>query len=153
LGTGKVRVYLPASYRDLTTLVATGSFHPRAPGHAVTSALKAAEPDGDLDEWEFLAFLDAGQSSLALLEADATPRRVVLSADLDAAEVHEHPRAGASGVVLAGDVATGAVAAVHVDGVDAEPAVRAVLSGAPPGTLDDFALEWFGPDEVADLLT
>jgi hypothetical protein len=149
---GSVRVYLPASLNDLSTLTTTGSLRPRAPGQAVTAALRAAEPDGDIDEWEFLAFLAAAQASLGLLEAEGSPRRVVVSADIDPSQVREVAHAGAGDVQLGGDVEFSEVAAVHVDGPEAEPTVSAVLSGAHPDSLDDVALEWYSPSEVADLL-
>lgn len=148
-----VRVYVPATWDDLAGLVATGALTPRGGVHAVTPAVRAADPDGDIDDWEFHAFSDAAQGSLALL-ADAgsgavAPRRVVVSADIDESEVLTGPSSAAQ---VTGDVRWPAVAAVHVDGAEAEPAVRAVVAGESPGGLDDVALEWYSPGEVPHLL-
>ena len=107
-----------------------------------------------MDEWEFHAFSDAAQGSLALLadpgRGAVAPRRVVVSADIDESEVLTGP---SNAVQVIGDVRWSAVAAVHVDGEDAEPTVRAVVvAGGPAGGLDDVALEWYSPSEVPHLL-
>lgn len=147
-----VRVYLPATLDDLATLWAHGSLHPRAGAYAVSAALRSDDPEADLEEWEFQAFAQASEACLGLLGADGPARRVVVSADIEAARVHEEPAAAPAGVVVDGEVGVAAVAAVHVDGIDAAGRVKSVLDGAPADTLDDVALEWFAPSEVAALL-
>lgn len=148
----RVRLYVPATMDDLAVLVSTAELTPRGGVRAVTAAVRAADPDGDLDDWEFSAFSDAAQASLALLAGAGSgagaPRRVVVSADVD----ESHVVTDDSGVRFTGVVPLTAVAAVHVDGVDAEPAVRAVVAGEPAARLDDVALEWYSPSEVPDLL-
>lgn len=147
-----VRVYLPAVLADVATLVRTGSLLPRTWGYAVTAAVRAADPDGDEDEWEFLAFAAAADASLALLsEGQAPPRRVVVSVDLPAELVQEQPDADAGLVGVATSVPRTAVAAVHVDGVQAVEQVAHVLQGAEPVGLDDIALEWFDVSELDHL--
>jgi hypothetical protein len=153
-----VRVYLPATMDDLTALVSGVSLTPRRLAHAVTARLQAEDPEGNIDEWEFTAFLDAAHSSLALLSgAGVTPRRVVLSADVEAAQVREpegEPGAeSTTAVEVVGAVPASAVASVHVDGPEFCPVVRSVLDGAPPDALDEVALEWYSPNEVAALLS
>lgn len=152
-----VRVYLPATVDDLTALASGGSLAPRPLAHAVTARLEAAHPEGDIDEWEFAAFLDAAHSSLTLLSgAGVPPRRVVLSADVEAAQVREPEREAGSesttAVEIVGGVPASAVASVHIDGPEVEQVVRDVLDGAPPHALDEVALEWYSPSEVDALL-
>ncbi len=148
-----VRVYLPATWSSLVALAerASSSGLPTGgQGFAVTRSVRDDDPGGDEEEWEFAAFSGAVQASLRLLGGDAPRRRVVLSVDLDAGLVHA---TGASSAVGVPDlVPYDAVAAVHLDGAEAEQALTAVLAGAPPDTLDDVALEWYLPAEVADMV-
>lgn len=167
-----VRVYVPATMDDLAAFAATGELGAVRRAHAVTPAVQADDPDSETDEWEFAAFLDAVAASLGLLAPESPARRVVVSVDVDPSQVSapvgsgaaaEAGGAGAGGragddhpasvVELTGVIGLAAVAAVHVDGTEAVPAVRAVLAGAPASTLDDVALEWYAPTEVPDLLT
>jgi hypothetical protein len=148
-----VRVYLPGTWAALDTIadpssqsgLSTGGL-----GFAVTRSVREANPDGDDEEWEFIAFSDAVQASMRLLGDDMPRRRVVLSMDLDADVVEVD--GGSSAVVVPDVVSLDALAAVHLDGAEAEPAISAVLAGAPVDTLDDVALEWYLPSEVADLV-
>lgn len=146
----RVRVYLPAVLADLGQLVTAGALQPRAGGRAVTPALRDQEPGLSMDEWEFLAFTDAADASLALLQpGDLGARRVVVSADLDPLTVQ--PKEGAA-VAVIGDVSRAAVAAVHVDGPDAVEQVTRVLEGEASASLDDLALEWYDPSEIDQLV-
>lgn len=152
-----VRVYLPATIDDLAALVSSGELPVRALAHAVTAAVRADDPEADLDDWEFQAFCDAAASSLSLLDSSVPARRVVVSADVDEDQVLDAPRTDSadlplSAVQVVGAVSVSAVAAVHVDGREAEVAVAATLDGAGTSVLDDVALEWYAPDEVARLL-
>ena len=148
-----VRVYLPGTWAALATLAdpsAQGGLPTGGVGFAVTRSVREADPDGDDEEWEFVAFSDAAQASMRLLSDDVPRRRVVFSVDLDADAVGAAD--GSSAVVVPDVVSLDALAAVHLDGVEAEPAISAVLSGAPVDTLDDVALEWYLPSEVAGLV-
>ena len=142
-----VRVYLPLVWGDLR---ATGEIHTRGRGFAVTPTVRDADPTGDLDDWEFAAFSDATQACLALLDGTPPSRRVVVSADIDAARISVMD---GSRVAVPDAVPWTQVAAVHLDGEDAEPTVAAVVAGAPGDTLDDVALEWFHPSEIPALLS
>ena len=148
-----VRVYLPGTWAALATLAdpsSQGGLPTGGVGFAVTRSVQEADPDGDDEEWEFVAFSDAALASMRLLSDDLPRRRVVFSVDLDADVVDA---AGGSSAVLVPDVVSlDALAAVHLDGVEAEQAISAVLSGAPVDTLDDVALEWYLPSEVAGLV-
>jgi hypothetical protein len=147
----RVRVYLPATMAELAVLASARVLRPSALAYSVTPALQSIDPGSHRDEWEFEAFCDAAAASLALLDA-AVPRRVVVSVDVDPAAVAPRPDAGATTVQLGADVPLTAVAAVHVDGLDAVPRVAAVLAGEPSDGLDDVALEWYDPAEIAALL-
>jgi hypothetical protein len=150
-----VRVYLPVTWADLA---ATGTIRTHGAGHAVTADVRDADPDGDIEDWEFAAFLDACASALEMLRgatptaaaATTPPRRVVVAVDLDPGAVR-----GGSGsrVDVPAVVDVAQVAAVHVDGEQAEPAVASVLGGQPADLLDDVALEWYHPDELDALLS
>ena len=146
-----MRVYLPVTWADLA---ATGTIRTHGTGHAVTAAVRDADPDGDVEDWEFAAFLDACASALELLRATTpatTPaRRVVLAVDVDTGAVQ--PVSGST-VDVPAVVDVAAVAAVHTDGEQAEPVVASVLGGRPTDLLDDVALEWYHRDELDALLS
>ena len=112
---------------------------------------------------------EAARASLRLLSVefglgeDATPaRRVVVAADLD--DVTLRPDLDDGAVRLRGPVELSAIAAVHVDAVDAEFAVRqaaGAIDAADLGDLDaefligeaeDHELAWYDPSEVAFLV-
>jgi hypothetical protein len=142
-----VRVYLPMVWADLR---ATGTMPTHGTGHAVTSAVRDADPDGDVEDWEFAAFLDACASALDLLPGTTPTRRVVVAVDLDPSTVR--PTSG-SGVEVLPAVDVADVAAVHVDDDQAAAVVAAVIGGSPADLLDDVALEWYHPDELDTLLS
>jgi hypothetical protein len=143
----QVRVYLPVTWADLR---ATGTMPTHRTGHAVTAQVRAGDPDGDIEEWEFAAFLDACASALDLLRTTSSTRRVVVAVDLEGDAVR--PVSGST-VDVPATVDVGRVAAVHADGRQAEPVVRAVLDGQPMDLLDDVALEWYHPGELDALLS
>jgi hypothetical protein len=139
------RVYLPATFPALARLRDRGEL--AAPeGYAVTPALRAQLGEDDEEQLAYEAFQLAAEASLRLLRADpaAARRRVVVAADAPVAP------AGEGGVVtLAAPVPLAAVAAVHVDGRAAEPAVTRAVTG--DGTVED-ELEWYDVSELAQLL-
>jgi hypothetical protein len=165
-----VRVYVPATWPMLRKLVRTGRLEPiGGTAFALTPALREAYAAGDDEELEYAAMTEAARASLRLLAVElglgeeATPaRRVVVAADVDAVTLR--PDLDDAVVRLAGAVPMSAVAAVHVDGMDAEYAVReavAVVDRADLGDLDaeflvgeaeDHELAWYGPTEVAFLV-
>jgi hypothetical protein len=162
-----VRVYLPATMPALTALREQGAFQPPPEAHAVTPDLREWYAEGDDEELEYVAFTRAAQGALRLLRADAKAprRRVVVSVDLPATETHRTDRdLGSSAVAVTGPVQLAAVAAIHIDGADAESAVAAAadvieeaLAGDPDAqfTVDgaeDHELEWYDPTELGQLL-
>lgn len=164
-----MRVYIPATLTMLRTLVKTGEL--AAVGDtafALTPMLRESYATGDTEELEYAAMADAALASLRLLatelESDpsAVPRRAVVSADVGDATLR--PDLDYAVVRLAGPVLMSQVAAVHVDGEDAEPAVRAaseVIEAADLGDPDaeftlgdaeDHELAWYAPQELPFLL-
>jgi hypothetical protein len=162
-----VRVYLPATLPALAELRAAGSLPEPGSAHAVTPDLREWYAEGDEEELEYIAFTRAAQDALRLLRRDrqAPCRRVVVSADVPAATVRRGDHElGSSLISVAGPVPLAAVAAIHIDGADAETdvaAAAAVVEEAVAGDPDarftvdgaeDHELEWYDPSELGQLL-
>ena len=167
-----MRVYLPATMRTLATALRTGRLEPveTVPAaHAVTPALREWYTEGDLEELELAAMLEAALSSLRLLAADpgAPRRRLVLAADVPDSQVRpagahlERPRSAAH---LAGPVPLAAVVSAHVDEPEAEPDVAAAAAALPAAdagdedaafvvdSADGHDLLWYDATELRDLV-
>lgn len=162
-----MRVYLPATTRILRELVDTGELGPPPlTGFAVTPDLREWYRDGDLDELEYAALLEAARGSLRLLDEDPTaaPRRAVVAADVPDEDVSGRPDLDRAVVRVTAAVPLKLVAAVHLDGPDAEAAVRAATEAVLEADLgsDDakFVLDeaeghellWYASQEVGPLL-
>jgi hypothetical protein len=162
-----VRVYLPGTVRSLRQLQETGELGPPPlTGFAVTPGLREWYTGGDLEELEYAALLDAARGSLRLLDEDpaAPRRRVVVAAEVPDRAVEVRPDLDRSVVRVTAPVLLRTVAAVHVDGPDAEPTVRAAaaaileadLGGDDAKFLVDEAegheLLWYASQEVGPLL-
>jgi hypothetical protein len=90
--------------------------------------------------------------------------RVVVAADVNDSAVRPRPELDRAVVAVAGTVEWSQVAAVHIDGADAGPAVReavAVVDAADLGdddaefvlgSVEDFDLAWYAPAEVVYLV-
>jgi hypothetical protein len=162
-----MRVYLPSTLPCLADVLAKGAVGP-APldGFAVTPALREAYASGDEEELEYVAMLAAARQSLRLLDGDpaAPRRRVVLAADVPDASVgwrayDDEPAA----VQVAAEVPLKAIAAGHVDDLEAVPDVTAAagaVAAADAGDADasfiaDCAeaheLGWYATQELQDL--
>ncbi|WP_340267283.1 DUF6912 family protein [Aquipuribacter nitratireducens] len=170
-----VRVYLPTTWAALPAL-ATAGVPPATTGYAATAALAEAldvpvrqdelledAPDTSehLDDLHAAAAAAAADHSLLLLADGPEPgpaRRAVVVAVAHVSTVPghgEHPGA----VRLEEAVPWSRVEAVLADGPGDEPAVAAALAAlgadADAGleravaVLDDVALGWFAPSEVA----
>jgi hypothetical protein len=162
-----MRVYFPATTRTLRELIDTGELGPPPlTGFAVTPQLRAWYRDSDLDELEYAALLDAARGSLRLLDADpaAAPRRAVVAADVPDEEVTIRSDLDRDVVRVAAPVPLKLVAAVHIDGSDAEKAVAAAVAVVLEADLgsDDaqfvvdgaegYELLWYASQEVGPLL-
>lgn len=171
-GATGVRVYLPVTTTVLRTLVDGGVLPGPHTAFAVTPPLREhyaiSEAEADAEELEYAALLAAGRASLRLLDLDrgAVRRRAVVAADVadGGVTVLEEPHIEDGAVRLAGDIALGDVASVHVDGADAEADVRAAVAVVLEADLgsDDaqfvvdqaegHELAWYATQELGPLL-
>ncbi len=164
-----MRVYIPATLSMLQTLVDSGELAPLSGiAFALTPMLREFYATGDTEELEYAAMNEAARASLRLLAAeldgDSTviPRRVVVAADVE--NVRLRPDLDDAAVTVAGAVPASAVAAVHVDGAEAEEAVRAAAAavdaadlGDPDaeftlGDAEDHEMAWYATQEIPFLL-
>ena len=159
-----MRVYLPSTMPGLADALAKGEAGPSPlRAFAVTPALREAYASGDDEELEYTALLAAAKQSLRLLDADpgAPRRRVVLAVDVPDAQVSwqaydDEPAA----VLVASAVPVTAIAAGHVDELDAVPDVAAAadaIAAADAGdddacfTVDSaeaHELAWYATQEL-----
>ncbi|HET9655478.1 MAG TPA: hypothetical protein VFP72_08995 [Kineosporiaceae bacterium] len=164
-----MRVYLPTTLPRLAAAAAAGAF--AADGdtglvaHAVTHAVREWYTEGDLEELEYTALVDAAQGCLRLLadEPDSPRRRVVVAADVPEGSVRPVPDEGRSRVALTGPVRLSAVASVHLDEPEAAPTVTAAVEALPAADAGDddarFAVDeaeacdllWYDVSEIAHL--
>ena len=159
-----MRVYLPSTMSGIRDALAAGQIPVRSGvGFAVTAPLRLEYPDWSEEELEYLAMQDASRASLRLLAAaggEEPPLRVVIAAEVADSLVTPRPEADRAVVAVRGLVDFSLVAAVHVDGADAGPAVRdatAAIDAADLGDHDaefilgsaeDFDLAWYAPGEI-----
>ena len=162
-----MRVYVPATTRILRALVDDGELGP-APltAFAVTPELREWYTDGDIDELEYAALLEAARGSLRLLDEDPTSvrRRSVVAAEVPDDQVESRPDLDRAVVRVTAPIPLRLVAAVHLDGPEAEKAVRAAADAVLDAELgsDDakFLLDeaeghemlWYASQEVGRLL-
>jgi hypothetical protein len=161
------RVYLPTTLVGLARAHADGVLTGPRPAHAVTAAVREWYVEGDQEELEYVALIEAAERSLRelALDPDLPRRRVVMAADVPETDVRDvdDPRFR-SAVVLVTDVPVSAVASVHVDEQTAEKTVAEAiiaLPGADDGDDDArFALDeaeatellWYDVSELGDLV-
>ncbi len=142
-----MRVYVPLTLSGLAEAHSTGELGAESfVAYAVTPALREWCASDDLEELEYAALNRAASASLRLLAADpgAARRRVVVAADVADGAVSVGPERGpdpsAPGAVrVAGPPALAKAAAVHVDSADAEADVAAAAGAlaAADGGDDD----------------
>jgi hypothetical protein len=161
-----MRVFLPSTLLALAEALAAGQVGP-GPGFAVTPALREAYASGDAEELEYAALTEAARASLRLLAAEfaadaaATPRRVVLAADISADQVKTDARDDEPGrVVIGAAVPIERLASAHVDDPAAAADVRQAaqaLAAADAGDEDaKFAVDgaeghelgWYATQEL-----
>ena len=132
----RVRIYLPLTGADLSTLLDVGSITVGT-AFAVTVQLTATTPGADVEELEYAAFLQAAAAAELTRPDEPPARRLIAAADVAAETVTEPvllPGHSAAAVVLGEPVPLRAVAAFHVD--------------EEPGGTDDADLLWFDASEV-----
>jgi hypothetical protein len=164
-----VRIYVPTTVAGLRKLLADEMVQPLSgTAFALTPALREAYVSGDDEELEYVAMTEAARASLRLLateladDPDAPARRAVVAADVD--DVTLRPDLDAAVVRVGGPISMRQLASVHLDGEDAEEAVRAaahVVDAADLGDEDaeltlgdaeDNDLAWYGLQELPFVL-
>jgi hypothetical protein len=136
-----MRVYLPSTLPGLADiLVKEEAGPPPLRAFAVTPALREAYASGDDEELEYVAMLAAARQALRLLAADpaAPRRRVVLAAEVPDARVGWQAYADEPAAVLvSAAVGLAAIAAGHVDELDAVPDVAAAADAVAAADAGD----------------
>ena len=143
-----MRLFVPATLAMLETLLAEGEMPVRSgTAFAATPALIESYAEGDTEEIEHVAFLEAARASLRLLGGEldsgaaheAHPyRRVVVSVDVPDEDVRPRPDLDTAVVRLTrGTVAMSEVAAVHVDLAGAVDLVRDAVEAVDRADLGD----------------
>jgi hypothetical protein len=130
-----VRIYLPATTSVLRRLVDEGRLGGPHTAFAVTPRLRdfysLSDAAADVEELEYAALLAAARASLRLVDIDPTAarRRVVLAADVadGAVEAVDDADTDPGAVRVTADLALADVASAHVDGAEAEDDVRAAV--------------------------
>lgn len=164
-----MRIYVPSTVAGLQRLLDAETLQPLSgTAFALTPRLREAYASGDDEELEYVAMSEAARASLRLLATElatdpgTTPRRVVVSADLD--DVTLRPDLDDAVVRVGGAIPMSRLAAIHLDLADATGAVRAaaaVVDAADLGDEDaeftlgdaeDHELAWYGVQELPFLL-
>lgn len=164
-----MRVYVGMAMAQLETLRDNGLPAP-VHAHAVTPALREWYVEGDQEELEYAASVDAARDSLRLLAASPADawRRVVVAADVPddvvRALVLDVDDAQRSAVQLDLTLSLDAVASIHVDDVDARDDVLAAVAALPDAEAGDddarFTVDgaeghdllWYDVSELDDVL-
>lgn len=170
-----MRLFIPATLAMLDTLLEGGHMPVRSgTAFAATPALVESYAQGDLEEIEHVAFLEAARAALRLLGGEidsgaAHPqhphRRVVVSVDIPEEGFALRPDLDTAVVRLAeGTVSTDQIAAVHVDLAGAVEMVRDAVDAVDRADLGDedaeltvgdaldLDLAWYDPVELPFLL-
>lgn len=171
-----MRLFIPATLTMLETLLDSGEMPVRSgTAFAATPALFESYSEGDTEEIEHVAFLEAARASLRLLggEVDSGAahethpyRRVVVSVDVPDAETTLRPDLDTAVVRLTrGTVSMSEIAAVHVDLAGAVELVREAVDAVDRADLGDedaeltvgdaldVDLAWYDAVELPFLLT
>ncbi len=135
-----MRVFLPATGPLLASWAAAGEVAVPLTAHTVTPALREWYAEGDTEELEYAAMVEAAEASLRLIGDDpaAPRRRVVLAAEVDVAITLPDGDAGPrSQVMLPGSVPVGDLVALHVDDHDAVDDVTAAVEAVEAADAGD----------------
>ncbi|WP_193394650.1 DUF6912 family protein [Corynebacterium aurimucosum] len=138
-----MRVFLPATFAMLTELEETGQLAARSGwGFTVTPALREFYTEGDEEEIEYSAFIEASMASLRLLaigdEEKFPHRRVVISVDVDDSVVTPKPDMGEPVVALnPATITKDNLQAIHVDIEESEAATAKAIAAIDNADLGD----------------
>ena len=132
------RIYLPLSAARLRELASSRVLGPGPlPAHGVTGSVRAGDPNGEQEGWEYVALGEAAEASAASLPPGER-RRVVVAADVDDSWVTAADVDGvASAVTVSQPVPMQRIASFHVDEKD---------------VADDDELLWYDVTELEALL-
>jgi hypothetical protein len=132
------RIYLPLNAARLRELASSRVLGPGPlPAHGVTGSIRAGDPNGDQEGWEYVALGEAAEASAASLPSGER-RRVVAAADVDDSWVTAADADGvASAVTVSQPVPMQRIASFHVDEKD---------------VADDDELLWYDVTELEALL-
>ena len=132
------RIYLPLNAARLRELASSRVLGPGPlPAHGVTGSIRAGDPNGDQEGWEYAALGEAAEASAASLPSGER-RRVVAAADVDDSWVTAADVDGvASAVTVSQPVPMQRIASFHVDEKD---------------VADDDELLWYDVTELDSLL-
>ena len=132
------RIYLPLNAARLRELASSRVLGPGPlPAHGVTGSIRAGDPTGDQEGWEYVALGEAAEASAASLPSGER-RRVVAAADVDDSWVTAADADGvASAVTVSQPVPMQRIASFHVDEKD---------------VADDDELLWYDVTELEALL-
>jgi hypothetical protein len=132
------RIYLPLNAARLRELASSRVLGPGPlPAHGVTGSIRADDPNGDQEEWEYIALGEAAEASAASLPSGER-RRVVAAADVDDSWVSAADSDGvASAVTVSQPVPMQRIASFHVDEHD---------------VADEDELLWYDVTELEALL-
>jgi hypothetical protein len=162
-----MRIYLPSTLPELAAAVAAGGYgSPPLLAFGVSPALREWYANGDEEELEYAAMIDAARESLRRLQADpvAPPRRVVVAAEVPDRQTAWAPQLHPAAVRLDHALPLAAVVSVHVDDAGAEEDVRAAVAamaaadaGDPDASfavdgVEDHELLWYATQEIPDLV-
>lgn len=150
------RVYAALRPEQLGDCLRSGQLPEGTPVHAVTPALREHYTEGDAEELELAAMLDAADSSLRLIagrtsaaavgaggDEGAPARRLVLAADVPGSQVtvravgEDDPAEALSRVELARPLVLTAVVSAHVDEAEAAADVAAAAAALPAADTGD----------------
>ena len=160
-----MRIYIPVTLSGLRTVVTEREVRPQGGTvFGVTDDLRQEYADADDEELEYLAMSDAARACLRLLAAaaDEPPMRVVIAADVVAAESMPHRDRAAARIT--DPVPWKQIASFHLDGAEAADVVRAAAAVIDEadlgdddaefavGSAEDIALAWYAPGEIAYLI-
>jgi hypothetical protein len=166
------RVYVPTTLVGLARAQKLGTLDDpdstvgaQLPAHAVTGAVREWYVEGNLEELEYSALIEAAEASLRLLALEplSPRRRVVVAVDVPETLVSpggEHR----SSVRITGPIELSRVVSVHVDEVESQDTIVAAVDAlaAAAGGDDDarFQLDeaeacdllWYDISEIDDLI-
>ena len=126
-----MRVYVPATTAVLRVLLDDGQLRAPLTACAVTAGMREWYAEGDEEELEYAALIEAARLSLRMLDEDPTAarRRVVLAAEVDDGAVTPRPDLDRAVVAVDAPIPLRLIAAAHVDDADAEAAVARAADG------------------------